>query len=374
MANERPPRSHRKLSKRPKSETGSWNAAKHQRWSRLFAGALVAIVLLLAGAWFLVANQVDKVVGQTIADVNTPNRTLVCDDQSIVGFPFRMGLQCEGVTFANEEGGTRLVTGELRTAAQVYDLRRHIAELQSPVRLEMPTIFPIQFDWASLLSSVRLDANNQPFRTVVDGKEMQAAFVFDNAVNQNIGKLDRLFASLETADSDPAFGSTENLRAYLEATGIRPEGYAIPPLNLRTNVTIQRGAILMAGVPQWVEASADLRNPVRIENATITMGTSRIGLQGNLNVSLDGLVSGELRLEARNLEQGLEQLIDGLNPRLAALKTQLQQFTPALLGFARQVEGDPTLRRLPPILIRDGRITLGLIALGDIPPLIDPNS
>ena len=60
---------------------------------------IIAIVVLLAaglsGAWYYLANQLDTRVARVIEDARARGTAIDCANQTVFGYPFRLGLRCD---------------------------------------------------------------------------------------------------------------------------------------------------------------------------------------------------------------------------------------------------------------------------------------
>lgn len=359
----------RKAENRP----DNWDQGRNQRRVFWFGGSIAIVVAALAGAWFFVASQVGTIVEREIEALNTPEQTVVCAGQDVVGFPFRMGLKCERVEFASPATGLTVETGTLRTAAQVYAPRHQIIELQSPVQITSPQSLPTKIDWESARSSIRIDSTNALQRFVLELANISASTALPDAPAQSLISLDKLFAVTEpyAMQSD---GQQDDLRIFLQGDAIAPSGISILPLNFQGTLALNDGAQLLTEPEQWLSNAPNLRNPIQLDAITLQSGPTIIELSGQLNISRDGLLNGTLRLAGQELEEGLQALQDGIDPRAAKLKQSVDNIVPTILALAQPDADNPAIRSAPPIIIRDGRVILGLLPMGNIPPIAMPGS
>ncbi|MEN0087439.1 MAG: DUF2125 domain-containing protein [Pseudomonadota bacterium] len=345
-----------------------WNQARNQRKVMWFGGSIAFVVVALTGAWFFVASQVGSLVERELEALNTPQQTLTCAGQDIVGFPFRLGLRCEQVEFASEPDGLVVQAGTLLTAAQVYAPRHQIIELKSPVRIETPRSFPMVIDWDSARSSVRINSSNALQRFVLEIANVSASTALPDAPARKLISLTKLFSVAEPF----AFEGQEeanDLRMFVQADAIVPSGITMPPFNFEGTIALDNGTELLADPDQWLAALPQLREPIQLEGVTLRTGNMRIELSGRLSVNGAGLLNGTIRMAGQGLEDGLTALQQGIDPRATELKQTLDTLVPTILALAQPDADNPNIRNAPPIIIRDGRVVLGLLPLGEIPPL-----
>ncbi|MEO0635493.1 MAG: DUF2125 domain-containing protein [Pseudomonadota bacterium] len=346
----------------------SWDQTRSQRKVIWFGSSLLLVLSALVAGWFLVASKVNGLVTQELEALNSPDQTVACDGQEIVGFPFRMGLKCDRVRFESAADQLALETGALRTAAQVYAPRHQIIELKAPALLKTANALPLKFDWESARSSVRIDGNNLLQRVEIEASDVTATTNVPDAPARTLLSLERLFSVLEPYNARGESAATD-LRFYLQGDAIAPAGLGIAPLNFEGTLALIGAASALADAEAWTASLPTLSEPIRLENVRLTSGETLIELSGRLDVSPTGYLNGTLRLAGQGLEEGLQALREGVDPRSVALKQSVDTLVPTILALAQPHPDNPEIRRAPPIVIRDGRVLLGLIPLGDIPPI-----
>ncbi|MEO0497049.1 MAG: DUF2125 domain-containing protein [Pseudomonadota bacterium] len=363
----------RRTDQRRKAENrnDSWDEARSQRRVLWFGGSIALIVIALAGAWFFVASQVNKLIERELEGLNRPDQTVTCAGQDIVGFPFRMGLKCDGIQFASRRNKVSVEAGTLRTAAQVYAPRHQIVELQSPVRITSPQTIPTTIDWDSARSSIRIDSNNALQRIILEINEISASTSLPDAPARALIKLGRLFSVAEPY-AIQGDGAPTDLRLFVQADSIVPSGISLPPLSFQGTLALDEGTVLLSNPEGWLDMVSSLRNPIRLEGVTVQSGNTIIELSGQLSLSSEGLLNGTLRLAGQGLEEGLQALQAGIDPRATELKQTVDTIVPTILALALPDPDNPKIRNAPPITIRDGQISLGLLPMGTIAPINMP--
>ena len=91
-----------------------------------------------SAGWFYLADQLVTRTKATISAANRDGVTVECDNPIARGFPFRLGVYCDRVAYANAAEAVGLTAGNLRTAGQIYDPMRFIAELDGPATIATP--------------------------------------------------------------------------------------------------------------------------------------------------------------------------------------------------------------------------------------------
>ncbi|MEM1364150.1 MAG: DUF2125 domain-containing protein [Pseudomonadota bacterium] len=364
----------RQADKRRQAEASKddWNADKNQRRVYWFGGAIVFVVLFLTGSWFFVASRVDGVVTQELEALNTPGQTVTCMGQEIVGFPFRMGLQCDEIEFTSQTEGVTVQAGTLRTTAQVYAPRLQIIDLASPLRISSDNALPLELNWDSARSSVRINGANTLQRVVLEVANLTVTTALPDTPSQQLVSLTKLFSVAEPFSLDESQGGTgdqPDLRMFLQGDAIMPRGLSMPPINFEGTLALDGGAALLTDADQWLAALPSVREPIRLEGVTLRTGGTLVELSGRLSVTREGLLNGTIRMAGQRLEEGLTELQNGIDPRNTALKQTVDTLVPAILALAQPDADNPAIRNAPPIIFRNGRVVLGILPLGDIPPI-----
>src|SRR5690606_10194524 len=110
----------------------------------------VFVAVLFGGysaGWYYLADRVVTRTEATIAQANRDGVTVECENPVARGFPFRLGIYCDRVAYADADRAVGMTAGNLRTAGQIYDPTRFIAELDGPATLATPGAGPLRVDW-----------------------------------------------------------------------------------------------------------------------------------------------------------------------------------------------------------------------------------
>jgi hypothetical protein len=241
----------------------------------------VFVVLLFGGycaVWFYFASLLKEETLAAIAGMNGGEVSAECADPAVRGFPFRFGLHCGRVRLADASRGVGVAAGGFRSAAQVYDLTRFVAELDGPARIDLPDGPQLTIDWQGLRASARL-AEPLPERLSVESRALTATLgtgaplgslaSFEAHLRPNGGDLD-LAGSFEGLEIDPAI----------------VEGGRLPALSGHADLSIAGGAELAAS------GAASLRGQAGTLRTLALKAAPDIGLtvSGPFSVSPDGLL------------------------------------------------------------------------------------
>lgn len=328
-----------------------------------FAAAILAGIGLYSAGWFYAASLIEEKAGSAIASLNGNGRRANCEEPQARGYPFRIGLFCRSVMFEDARKGVSFQARELRSAAQVYQPWRVIAEVDGPARLEAPGLNALVLDWASLLASVRL-ATPLPERLSVEGRDVKVSL-------DEQGEALALLAEAENVEAHLR-PSGEDLDLAVRFGGVKPsaavtEGVALPPLSGLVDATLAGGAL-----PGALDGGLRGRSGT-IRSLTVSFGDevggdevggegaggegAGVTVSGPVAVDAAGLVDAEFRITVRE-PMALAKILGDLAPH-ARREIELAASSIEAMG------GDTGM----PLRIVRGEASLGFITLGTVPPL-----
>jgi hypothetical protein len=149
--------------------------ARRPRKSRRFLWLTIFIVVLFGGysaGWFYVADRVKAEVVARLATMNRGEVSVECDNPQVGGFPFRIGVSCDRLAYADGARRIEASAGSFRSLAQVYQPNRALAELDGPLHVSAPGLGAIRLDWDRLRASVRI-ARPLPERVSVEAEGLK---------------------------------------------------------------------------------------------------------------------------------------------------------------------------------------------------------
>jgi hypothetical protein len=314
--------------------------------------AIVAAIALYTGAWFYAADRLAQEVRAGLASFSRGggNRA-VCEEPTVRGYPFRIGLFCDATYFERAAAGFSMSTGAFRSAAQIYAPRRALAEIDSPARVLLPGLVPLDLTWEGMRTSTRL-ASPLPERLSIEGKKLTAVADMPNVAGPLAFAADTL--ELHMRPADPNVDIAVRFGAFEPGRLLLAEG-ELPPLTGYADLTLVDGIAMLDNGGRAVRGiSLDIR---RIEISS--PDGARLTATGTAAIGEDGLIDADLTLGttdaaalARVVSAAFPEGGNGLAPAIAAL---------AALG------PNPEL----PLVIENGNARLGFINLGTIPPLTD---
>ena len=321
---------------------------KSPNYGRRILWLAVFVVVLFGGysaGWFYLADRLVTRANATIAEANQDGVVVECDNPVARGFPFRIGLYCDRVAYADPAVALGLTAGNLRTTGQIYDPMRFIAELDGPATVATPRNGSFNLDWDRLRASVRW-ARPLPERVSVEGGNLAAS----TSTGNQLATVSAFEAHMRPNGQDL------DLASSFEGLALDPalvEGRTLPAFSGQSDLTINDGV--------------DLRS-VRLENLRGRSGTIRdvslnvgptsgVTVSGTFAIGDDGLLDADLKLTVRD-PRALSAILTEAFPEK---RREIRNVSSALTFMGN----DPTL----PLVIERGRARLAFFTLGDIPPI-----
>jgi hypothetical protein len=319
------------------------------RYGRRIAWLGVLVVLLLGGytaAWFHFAGRLEEQARIVTSRSYAGGASVECENPQARGYPFRIGIYCDQVAFSEVPQGARLSAGSFRSAAQVYDPKRIVAELDGPASIDLPGADPLALAWQGLRASVRL-AKPLPDRVSVETSALSAK----NASGDLLATVDAFQAHFRPN------GRAIDLAARFERLAIDPrvlDARSLPPLSGQSDLSIDDG-VQLAG--KGLDSLRGQSGTLRLLDLSTAEGKTGVALSGPFSIAGDGLVDADLSLVVRDAA-GIATVLSEAFPE-ARDRISLSLSGLAALGPETSL----------PLKIERGRATLGFIPLGEIPPL-----
>lgn len=315
--------------------------------------AVVAVCLVYTGAWHLAATALESRIERIFEQQNPFGAAVECDNRTLSGFPFRIGLFCDKLSVNDVNNGVSASFGGFRSAAQVYAPGHIVWELDGPGEIRSADGLSATLEWDELRSSVvtglanlkRSSIESTALRAIVNPGRGLPAFELRAPTSE-------MHIRANGADLDYA-------AIYRDVElSLRDGGLALPKFSASLDLTLAERARLLdygGGDRSWRGTSGELRR------FAIEIGAGQVlTVNGPVSINDEGLLSGRLRVE-----------IEGINGFADALKTLMPDAAGAIEQGARLLtalaSGDQNVST--DIRIRDGVITLGLFPIGKIPPL-----
>jgi hypothetical protein len=307
-----------------------------------FSVLILFAVTAYTGGWYWAADRLVQEV-QARTGALPGGRHVECENPQAKGFPFRIGLFCDRVAYS--AAGMAIEGGALRSAAQIYNPFKLVAETDAPARLTFAGYVPFDLNWENARGSTRL-ALPEPMPETVSTELTKFAMTADIAGDPALLTADRLEIHMRPAGRDIELA----LRFEGMATGAILTGGEMAPLSGVVDLVWKDG---MARLGRDIAGSQFTVRSIDLAAA----GGGRLTATGTAALGEDRLIDAELTLTAENVA-GVTAVLGKAFPAIAA------QITTVAAGMAAMGER-PTL----PLTVADGAISLGFLPLGFLPPL-----
>ncbi|WP_292897498.1 DUF2125 domain-containing protein [Nitratireductor sp.] len=314
----------------------------------LFALFIVLAILTYTGVWFYAADTLERRTITAIENLNVGHQRANCEEPTARGYPFRIGLFCRSVFYEDAKSGVSVSAGAFRSAAQVYQPMRTVGELDGPARIATPYLPALEASWENMRVSARL-TTSLPER--ISSEARNVVLTLDDESRQPIARAEALQGHTRQNGSDL------DIALIAQAFTIDPgltNGSAIPAIDGELLLTVENGVSLAS-----IEATGLRGRSGKIENLSLKIagGDSGLMLKGPIRIADNGFVDAELRVtvnEPERIAQLVGEILPDRRDEIAGITAGL-----ANLGTA------PTL----PVNIRQGRVFVGFLPLGSIPPV-----
>jgi hypothetical protein len=325
--------------------------SRYSRRIKWLGISALAVIALYTGAWFWGASYLKGELGKALAAQSASGQKTDCANLDIKGYPFRAGLFCDALAFEDPAQQISMKLGALRSATQVYDPMRGIVELDGPLKLSLPEGKTVQANWSLLHASGRL-ARPLPKRLSVEGKDLAVSLI-----GQSLFKASNVQAHFRTADKDIDLAASG---AGVLVDPAAAQGRVIPEFSYGADIEIKNGiALALSGEKNLALLLRGQSGTLRAISMDFTEGGG-LTLSGPVSLDESGLLSGDLSITFSEAEK-LGKTIERIAPEIASY------VSPSLsLAASNAKPGeDPRID----VTIRKGRAAIGIIPLGDIPPL-----
>jgi hypothetical protein len=320
-----------------------------RRFGHRMVWLAVAIIVMIAayvGGWHYAAGRVHAEAVSAIAELNRDGRRANCENPEVRGFPFRIGLFCRSVLYEDARAGIGFRASELRSAAQVYQPRRVVAELEGPALVEFPGVNALNVDWESLRAGARI-ASPIPTLLSIEVRNLRADLESEPSGNAALVAMESAEFHMRPNGPDLDLAVRfAGLRTDPAATGGRP----LPPLLGLADIIVDGAA---ESLPTGLRGLSGTLRQLSLALA----GEEGARLSGPFEIGLDGLIDARLEITIQNPRALAATLGD-------AFPETRGQIEAAMSGLAA-LGDEPTL----PLTIAGGNARLGFLTLGRIPPL-----
>lgn len=333
-----------------------------RRRSRWLLGLLAVIVLLWIGYWYAAHSFADAAIER--ATTAGPGGAVVeCDGRSLGGFPLRLDLSCGRVTYAEPELQLTAAVDGIATSAPLYWPGHVDAALGGPMVINAPPLdLALTTSWQAATGTVQAG---------LGGLQSVSASFARPSVENGGGTRHLPFtaavAEQATAMVEPADDGAYTFAAAADGLELTlADGRAFPVIDGNAHITALDVGDNLGMAPQqtmrdWLRRGAT----VEIDRVKLATTDNTIDMSGRLSLSDGGLLSGNVDVRFTNLE-ALPDLIEAIRP---GSRDQAAQAVGALAAFTIPVETEDGPARQTTLVIKDGLVAVGIIPIGQIPPI-----
>lgn len=315
-------------------------------WAKL----ILLVVVLYGAALYLAAHQAKVYLSAVVAPPGTGAEE--CAKLDFSGLPTRVSAVCQSAKFVDPVTGLDLSTGSVRTTTFVHDPRHATFSIASPVKAKLANGLTTDTNWQSLDSDIGGDLSGITYGTVNIGK-IDSAITLPGAPAPL--KITSNHADFSVRQNGPDLDIASRSTGSKVETGIIPVN--LPGFSTSFEATLDGRGNVLSGAPivpgEAVQGS--------IKRLAIDFGNNgTLAVSGPFRVAENGLLSGDFTIDVENY---------------AALQATLSKSFPQAITvidtasiLLKSLSADGKTGRVT-LNIRDGRVSLGIIPLGTIPPL-----
>lgn len=367
---------------------------RRRRWIVIVA-TIVAVAVIWTWLWYYAASVADRTLAGWLQREAAAGRVYSCGSESFSGFPFQLAVHCRDVG-VEVKGTQPAFAAAAKTAtfgSAIWSPTQLVGDIAGPLTFAAQGQDPrFVADWVRGKIAVRgIPPNPESASFVFDGPHLERTTTATG--NDNLFKADRVEATGRVIGGAPNDHPVIEVTFHLDraaAPALHPSLAA--PVDASLDVVV-RGFADLAPKP-WPERIREMRaagGGIDIKAFRMAQGDAIIIVgTGTLTVNDHGALDGSLGLAILGIERlvamlGIDRLIAQGIDRLSGGDNVLDRLAPGISGVLREsanatvVEnlkkmGQPTsLDGRPaialPLRFADGTIYLGLLPVGQIPPL-----
>ena len=321
---------------------------------------LIMSIFLLTGlasfGWFWGAGKLETYITGKIENISARGQTVTCNNLEVKGYPFRIGVHCSNTSIDSNQQRLGITAGALHTTAQIYSPGRMISELEGPMRISNKSN-QLEANWTNLRASSSIDLSSLT-KGSIEATDLDVRLNLPN--NPDIGTLTAQNAQVHLRQNanDLDFAASGAALMFTNSKG----DITVPMagINLITTILDQASVLDHVGTRHQfdIKGSEIVLHELKIE----PIFGSHLTLSGPLSVSRQGLISGKLAAQVKNI-RGFETYVKNLRPEIAANISTAISILSSL--NPSNADGDITIN----LTIKNGRVQAGFIPLGIIPAI-----
>jgi hypothetical protein len=378
--------------------------ARGPRHRRILPVILSVLVLIaLAGGWcwlwYYAAAKADRTLAGWVQREAAAGRVYSCGSQDITGFPFRIQAHCvqAGAQINSNQPPFAVNAKDITFTAQVYNPTLLVARVTGPLTLSVPGQPPtFTANWSSAEMSLHgLPPAPESVTVAVDNPRV------DQAIDS---KATTIFtadsADVSTSIIDGSINSNPVIETLIHfAAATAPTVHPLLAEPVQGDIDAEFKGFKDLAPKPWAQRFREMQadgGSIEIKRLRIERPDSIIIGVGTLTLNPDGKLEGLIRVAISGVEnivpqlgidraigRGIDQLagnksggqglsaLDRLMPGLgnAVRDTANSSIVDNLKKMGQPTEIDNKPAVVLPLRVSDGSVYLGMIPLGDLPPL-----
>lgn len=364
------------------------------RWIAIGA-TIVTIAVVWTWLWYYAASVADRTLGGWLHREAAAGRVYSCGSQAFSGFPFKLAVQCRdvGVEVKSTRPAFAAAAKTATFGATIWDPTRLVGDVVGPLTFaEQGQDSGFVADWVHgriAVSGIPPDPESASLE--FDGPHVQRTTTTTR--NDDLFKADRIAATGRVISGAPNDHPVIEVTLHLDraaAPTLHPSLAA--PVNATLDAVV-RGFADLAPKP-WPDRVREMQaagGGIDVKAFRLAQGDAIIIVgTGTLSLNDHGTLDGSLGLAIVGIERlvpmlGIDRLISQGIDRLSGGDNVLDRLAPGIRGVIREganatvienlkkmgqptsLDGRPALAL--PLRFADGTIYLGLLPVGQIPPL-----
>ena len=328
-----------------------------RKW-KLWTGIVAALFIIWFGGWFVLADYGEDIVDREIARLATLGLDINCDNRAIRGFPFRAGLFCDQIRVFHRRSNFLVEAGAVRSTALLIMPNHAIIELDAPLFITGRDDLPVVVHWENIRASIAGDTGGlQRMSSTVNKLEFQ----FPKSLAGVLDGLETKHGELHLRPTPKSKADDLDLAFSFDAVRLISQE---KPTNIEVSLStdIRIGSAIINYLNN--RPTGEIHGQIRSLMISLSSG-GIVRLAGPFVIDQQGLVSGNIRLAVDELDRIIIQ-IQRMNPQLTGV---LRPILSALSSLGKRINRADGQGREITLKIKQGRIKLGIIELGRIPPL-----
>ncbi len=326
---------------------------------------LVLGTVLWSGYWFVGSSALRQGAEQWFADQAAQGVTAEKTALSVVGFPNRFDLTVEGLRLADPQSGIGWQAPFAQVFAMTWKPWHVIAALPPEQVVTLPDqAVTIAAD--GLRASLRASpATDVPLAAVI----VESGAVLATSSQGWTAGADRVVASVLAVE-----GVANDYDLALDIAGLAPDPARMAPLTTEaglpvTIATVQLRAVasLTAPLDRHAGKTRPMLAALALGQALVNWGDLSATASGSIAPDDQGFAAGRIEIAVTNWQRMVPALVAA-----GVIKPELSQTVENMMAALAKETGDPNVLKLP-LVLADGRMSLGPLPLGPAPLMLAPS-